>query len=513
MDFLLNSKLEGVSGSQTNSRSILSGKPADGGDQAVSGISSTGSQCASSALNHGAMNQSRQTQNRRKSSSSHPSQQNRTPQSKYETFDNIFGSKSFPKYYCVKPKTDCDLTKLNMFKVDREIRNNIGQYSKLTEDYSNKSWTVEVKSEEQGHRLMTLSSLVDVPVEVSLHERFNESQGVITCSILKNYSEADIVEGLAEHGVVRCHRIIRNARSANPEPTATLILTFNLPQIPDRLCIRAGLYERVRPYIPNPRRCTNCQRYGHSHLKCRREIPVCERCGGDCTGDHSPTTCQLPLNCIHCKAPHSSSSRVCSKYLMEKEIIAVKTKERISFSEARSKVMTTFHHSNRTYASATAPSTSQEAAATVIPATFSLTQDMPPPAQPPKRSTDRPLNVDNTPSLNTKRPLRSHSSPLSSPGASPKRPRRIPSPAADDAQAVSCRSPPSSRSHSSEHHRDPPSIRPDPSPSPPPEPRSRASSVGSTEQHRPTNKPYPINIILTPQKRSHKNKPNKNKTH
>ena len=85
---------------------------------------------------------------------------------------------------------------------------------------------------------MKLTSLTSESVRVIIHQRFNESQGVITCSLLKNYSEADIVEGLSDQGVSKCHRIIKNAKSPNPQPTATLILTFNTTNTPDRIRIK-----------------------------------------------------------------------------------------------------------------------------------------------------------------------------------------------------------------------------------------------------------------------------------
>ena len=90
-----------------------------------------------------------------------------------------------------------------------------------------------------------------------------------------------------------CRRIIRNQKSPQPEPTATLILTFNSATLPDRISIRTGLTERVRPYILLTRRCFNCQQYGHSGAKCRRAKPVCVRCGLDVEGEHNPDNCQL----------------------------------------------------------------------------------------------------------------------------------------------------------------------------------------------------------------------------
>ena len=151
----------------------------------------------------------------------------------------------------------------------------------------------------QGQKLLELKTLVSEPITVTPHEHHNQSQGVITCTLLKGYTN-EITEGLSDHGVIDCRCIIRNPKSPQPEPTATLILTFNSATLPDRISIRTGLTERVRPYIPLPRRCFNCHQYGHSGAKCRRAKPVCVRCGLNVDGEHNPDNRQLPLNCIHC---------------------------------------------------------------------------------------------------------------------------------------------------------------------------------------------------------------------
>ena len=104
---------------------------------------------------------------------------------------------------------------------------------------------MEVKSDQQGQTLARMSDLLSEPVVVVPYEVHNQSQGVLTCGLLKTYTEEDIVEGLSEHGVIRCRRIVRNPRSPHPEPTATLILTFNMSVLPDSIQIRTGLVERV----------------------------------------------------------------------------------------------------------------------------------------------------------------------------------------------------------------------------------------------------------------------------
>ena len=199
-----------------------------------------------------------------------------------------------------------------------------------------------------------MKELLSEEIIVIPHERHNQSQGVITCALLKGYKDEEITEGLAEQGVISCRLIIRNAKSPNPEPIATLILTFNTANPPDRIIIRTGLIERVRLYIPLPRRCFNCHRYGHSGAKCRKLLPVCGRCAEDIIEDHNSETCTQPIKCANCLEPHHVSSKSCPKYLLEKEILTLKTKEHLSFAEARAKINTTFNPTSKSYASAAA---------------------------------------------------------------------------------------------------------------------------------------------------------------
>ncbi|GFU90489.1 putative RNA-directed DNA polymerase from transposon X-element [Trichonephila clavipes] len=59
--------------------------------------------------------------------------------------------------------------------------------------------------------------------------------------------------------------------------TKHLILTFSTPDLPQTVKM-AYIRCPVRPYIPNPLRCFQCQRYGHSKNVCRGQ-PTCPRCG------------------------------------------------------------------------------------------------------------------------------------------------------------------------------------------------------------------------------------------
>ena len=160
---------------------------------------------------------------------------------------------------------------------------------------------------------------------------------------MKGYTNEEITEGLSDHGIIEWKRIVRNLKSPQPEQTATLILTLNFAALPDRISIRVGLSERVRMCIPLTRRCFYFLQHGHSCAKCRKALPVCVRSG---------LNCQLLINCIHCLEPHSVTSKTYSRYLFEKEMFTIKTKEHFTFSEARAKARLTFDAYSHKYAAA-----------------------------------------------------------------------------------------------------------------------------------------------------------------
>ncbi|GFW58790.1 uncharacterized protein TNCV_379731 [Trichonephila clavipes] len=130
--------------------------------------------------------------------------------------------------------------------------------------------------------------------------------------------------------------------------TKHLILTFSTPDLPQTVKM-AYIRCPVRPYIPNPLRCFQCQRYGHSKNVCRGQ-PTCPRCG---ESGHDSADCKKKEQCLNCKGEHPAYSRSCPTWITEKEITAVKIKEKISYPEARRVVLARTPVSGKSYASAT----------------------------------------------------------------------------------------------------------------------------------------------------------------
>ena len=101
-------------------------------------------------------------------------------------------------------------------------------------------------------------------------------------------------------------------------------------------CVTAGIHRLdVRPYVPPPLRCYNCQRFGHTQERCRSEQKC--SCGSPPHGDDP---CPDPPKCINCGLAHSCRSRNCPTYKREVQIQTIKTSERLSYSEAKKRVPT-----------------------------------------------------------------------------------------------------------------------------------------------------------------------------
>ncbi|GFT11110.1 uncharacterized protein TNCV_1084621 [Trichonephila clavipes] len=73
---------------------------------------------------------------------------------------------------------------------------------------------------------------------------------------------------------------------------------------------------------------------------------MCSRCA---TVGHSSTDCNLEQKCVNCSQPHSTDSKLCPKWNVEKEIQTIKTSKNISYVEARKLIVP---QSSQTYAHA-----------------------------------------------------------------------------------------------------------------------------------------------------------------
>ncbi|GFT05494.1 uncharacterized protein TNCV_3159941 [Trichonephila clavipes] len=221
----------------------------------------------------------------------------------------------------------------------------------------------------------------------------NTSWGADRTSLLRVYQapETEILEEFSGQGVIQVRRITIK-KDAEIIPTKHLILTFNNPKLPTT--IKAGYLNcKIRPYIPNPLRCFQCQRFGHSHTACRGQL-TCSRCA---TVGHPSTDCTLEPKCVNCSQSHPSDSKLCSQWKTEKEIQIIKTNRNLTYLEARKTNSSTIIPILRSVAAVNKSSTSTQAE--LVPSTSLVTVASPSISQPPNSVIDTAPTISNSLSI------------------------------------------------------------------------------------------------------------------
>ncbi|GBN95356.1 hypothetical protein AVEN_251744-1 [Araneus ventricosus] len=237
---------------------------------------------------------------------------------------------NFPTFFMIKRNSTANETfhTVSPFLVVKAITETVGEV-KSTKKLRSGDLLVEVHSRKQSQQIVKLKKFSNIPISVSPHASLNSSKGVITCGELLNVATEGILKELQGQGVsyVRRISIRRDGQLLN---TKHLVLTFDSAKLPEQ--IKAG-YMRlsVRAYIPKPLRCFKCQRFGHSKTSCRGTL-TCARCA---EVGHDSSQCTAAEKCVNCKNAHTSFSRTCSVWKLEKEIITTKIKKQISYPEAR----------------------------------------------------------------------------------------------------------------------------------------------------------------------------------
>ena len=153
---------------------------------------------------------------------------------------------------------------------------------------------MECLTESHSKNLLKSKGLCGIPITVNPQTYLNSSKRIVRSRDLEGVNEEGIFENLSSQGV----------------PTNTFILTFDVPTLPNS--VKAGyLHIPIVPYIPNPLRCFECNKFGHRQNTCRNRL-TCARCG---QLDHESKACQ---NDMACGGKHFAYLRECPKWKLEK---------------------------------------------------------------------------------------------------------------------------------------------------------------------------------------------------
>lgn len=236
-----------------------------------------------------------------------------------------------PKYIIMKrANSELTLSSVSPFLVMKCIESSTGKpkSAKLLRDGSLLILTTSKKQADSLCKINQLNN--EIHVKVFEHPSLNQSKGIIRCKNIIVASDEEIKEGLKDQHVVDVYRIKRRDGDLRIA-TGAFILTFNLSQLPTH--VDAG-YERIEvlEYVPNPRRCFNCQRYGHGAKYCKQTQGICGNCSEP---QHGPAECVSPILCPNCHLQHPAWNRSCPIFQQELKIQQIQTSHRISNFEAR----------------------------------------------------------------------------------------------------------------------------------------------------------------------------------
>lgn len=172
--------------------------------------------------------------------------------------------------------------------------------------------------ESDSRKFLACNSSGDKKGTVSVHRTLNTRKGVISLMDLMDAEESEILENLCPQGATEVRRI-NYSKDGKTLKTGHIVLTFNGTVLPGRTKM-GYLTSEVRPYVPNPRRCFACNRYGHSSTSCRGKH-CCAKC---CSTNYESTDCNSPFSCVNFQDDHLAYSRSCPKWQHEKQILELK---------------------------------------------------------------------------------------------------------------------------------------------------------------------------------------------
>ena len=236
---------------------------------------------------------------------------------------------TYVKFFNVASNNGSSLSEINVIKANRQIETLIrGTPKSITETRAG-HLVVEVRSAEQSRDLQKLKLLDTTEVTVEPHRTLNTTKGTIYYRNHPGFSTQDLLEELTKFNVSEIYQTKRRMNGVMIDQPI-YILTFQQCTLPSE--IKIGWTRcSVRLHVPKPRRCPKCQRFGHGAKTCREETGTCH----NCSEEIHELPCTRPSRCPNCDEDHPATSTSCFYYKLEQEIIAIQTKDRIAYPEAK----------------------------------------------------------------------------------------------------------------------------------------------------------------------------------
>ena len=215
----------------------------------------------------------------------------------------------------------CIIPKKNFFKVRPQSNGNL---------------VIEVDKKETHDKLLQVKKLGKVPVNIQPHTTMNQCKGTIFCDNIPKMTDEQILEEIKDQDVAEVYRTKRRDDKNNLVSTSLFIITFDKTTLPNE--VKIGYMNcKVRVYIPNPRICFNCMKFGHGRNTCSHES-VCAKCAHSGPDHPDYEECENDLKCANCHGDHPATSKQCPMYKLEKKIMERKIRYNLTYPQAREQI-------------------------------------------------------------------------------------------------------------------------------------------------------------------------------
>jgi len=219
---------------------------------------------------------------------------------------------------------------LKNLKLTDKVKALSGSYKTAREQNDELIITCDTKLQQDS--AFKIKQIGNIPVTVSPHPKYNISKGIVRDREFGLLSEDEIVEMFKTEGtsVIEAFKF---KPTNNTSDRITVCLTFNQPELPSTITFGYRKF-RVFPYIPRPRQCTKCYKYGHPTRFCQG-IAKCSNCSSiECENLINGGQCFGPQVCGNCGGGHASVDKTCQVYNRERELLEIITKSRLSRRDA-----------------------------------------------------------------------------------------------------------------------------------------------------------------------------------
>lgn len=255
----------------------------------------------------------------------------------------LFRNNYYKKFFIIRAEEEQNLAEVNVIKANKELEQTLKGKPKNVTELRDGTLLIEVANEQQSINIKNLKKLDNKNVLVVEHASLNQVKGTIHYRNRPGYSDDDILSELKAQKVVTIYNIKRKI-SGTMEATPIYILTFDACQLPQEVTI-GWTKCSVREYIPTPRRCFKCNRFGHGSKTCRQEQSTCVRCGDE---EHG-AQCDRQPHCSNCGEQHAASAKECFYYKLEKQVVTLQTREKLSYAQAKRRATDNLVRPNELY--------------------------------------------------------------------------------------------------------------------------------------------------------------------